>query len=430
MFSPFFSLGLGSLLAMLALLGTVVGTQTDTIPTSRQGLWEGNCLYPLSAGDIRPGVVGGRQRQVITLIRTGANATWGPFTFVDPTGTSRSVTLTVPGSTTAGDASSAKTQLGQLSYVTKYWHVTVGDGTTYTTSTTVLTAKNADQYATSVADTDGNLTSAEATAPSTGTNLQAGRLVIDNGIGSAAGTNGAYLGIYLQSSTLTAQVVAYDFSGVVAADTVETTIIIPAYADESGIAPSISVTTPFHTSQAVTLAEHVVSLNAQLDQVFGAGQSVVAALATAKFSLTAEIAGLAFHSIITVGGGRTGTAVIDASTSLPATGLGVGNRTYDHLMRLFGVIERGGAKESSVGAGDAVFEPGRAFLAIRRNEGVILKNADTVAQGQRGWLSMGSTTLGQVYNAASTTTRLPLPLSRFRWVKDLANGTAVASISL
>lgn len=414
------------LLSMLALgLGSVLGTQTSSVPTSRQGLFEGNALYPLTPGDYRPGIVGGRQRQVITLLRTGANATYGPITWVDPEGTSRSISLTVAGSTTAGDTSSAATQLGQLSHVTKYWHVT------YASSTVTLTAKNADQYATSVADTDGNLTSAEATAPSTGTNLQVGRLVIENGIGSTAGTNGDYLGIYLQAATLTAQIVAYDFASIAAEDVIETTIEIPGYGDMNGVSPIISVGTPFKTDQATTLARHVVAVNAQLDQVFGAGQSVVAALATAKFTLTAEIAGLAFNSIITVGGGRTGTATIDAGTSLPATGIGVGNRTYDHLTRLFGVVERGsGAKESTVGAGDAVYEPGRAFAAIRRNEAVCLKNADTVTQGQRGWLSMGSTTLGQVYNAASTTTRLPLPLSMFRWVKDLANGTALGFIRL
>lgn len=420
------------LLALGALgFGSVLGVHTASIPTSRAALWEGNTVYPLAPSDVRAAVVGGRQRQVVTMIRTGANATFGPVTFVDPDGVSRSVTLTVPGLTTAGDASSAKTQLGQLSYITKYWHVTVGDGTTYTTSTVVLTAKTAEVYGASFADTDGNLTTAEATAPSTGTNLQVGRLVIENGMGGGAGTTWNMIGIYLQASTLTAQVVAYDFSGVTTGDVVETTILIPGYGDESGTPPSISVSTPYVTSQAQTLANHVAAVNAQLDQVFGAGQSVVCALATAKLSLTAEIAGLAFHGIVTVGGGRTGTATIDAAASLPATGLGVGNRTYDHLARLLGVVERGsGAKESTVGAGDCVYEPGRAFNAIRRSGGVVLLNSDGVTIGQRGWLSMGSTTLGRAYNAASTTTCLPLPLSIFQWQRDLANGTALARISL
>lgn len=406
-------------------VGSVLGVHTESIPTSRQALFEGNSIYPLSPSDYRPAIVGSRARHVVTLTRTGDNATYGPVTFTDPNGTARSVTLTVTTGSTTANSSSAATQLGQLSYITKWYHVT-SSGAVVT-----LTAKSADVSSTSWADTDGNLTTAEATPSSAGTNLQAGRLVIEGAMLSGAGVGFDYSAGYALSNSFTAQVVAYDFSGVAAEDVIETTIEIPGYGDENGVSPIISVGTPFKTDQATTLARHVVAVNAQLDQVFGAGQSVVCALSTAKLTLTSEIAGLAFHAIITVGGGRTGTATIDASTSLPSTGLGVGNRTYDHLTRLLGVVERSsGAKESSVGAGDAVYEPGRSFNAIRHSEGVVMKNSDTVTVGQRGWFSISSSTYGQVFNAGSTTTRLPLPLSKFNWVKDLANGTAVARINL
>jgi len=406
-------------------VGSVLGVHTESIPTSRQALFEGNSIYPLSPSDYRPAIVGSRARHVVTLTRTGDNPTYGPVTFTDPNGTARSVTLTVTTGSTTANSSSAATQLGQLSYITKWYHVT-SSGAVVT-----LTGKSADVSSTSWADTDGNLTTAEATASSAGTNLQAGRLVIEGGTLSGAGVGFDYSAGYALSGSFTAQVVAYDFSGVTTGDVVETTIMIPGYADENGTPPSISVSTPYVTSQAQTLDNHVAALNAQLDQVFGAGQSVVAARSTAKLTLTAEITGLAFHAIVTMGGGRTGTATIDASTSLPSTGLGVGNRTYDHLTRLLGVIKRtSGAKESTVGAGDAVYEPGRSINAIRHSEGIVLANSDTVTMGQRGWLSISSATYGKVFNAGSTTTRLPLPLSKFNWVKDLANGTAIGRISL
>lgn len=414
-----------STVGVTALLGSVLGVHTEAIPTSRQALFEGSSIYPLTAADYRPAIVGSRARHVITLTRTGDNATYGPVTFTDPGGTPRTISLTVPTGSTSANSSSAATQIGQLSYVTKWYHVTVSG------AVVTLTAKSADVSGTSWADTDSNLTTAEATPSSAGTNLQVGRLVIENGMLSGAGVGLDYSAGYALAGSFAAQIVAYDFASIASGDVIETTVSIPAYAGETGQSPMISVSTPYVTSQAQTLANHVAAVNAQLDQVFGAGQSVVCALDTAKLSLTAEITGLAFHAIITVGGGRTGTATIDASTSLPATGIGVGNRTYDHLARLLGVVERGsGAKESTVGAGDCVYEPGRSFNAICHSEGVVLKNSDTVSVGQRGWLSIASATYGQVFNAASTTTRLPLPLSVFRWLKDLANGTAVARISL
>lgn len=419
------SFSLLSLLLGAIGLGTVVGVHTTSMSQDRSGIFEGNSLYPLAPSDYRPAIVSGRTQHVVTLTRTGDNATYGPITFVDPEGTSRSVTLTVTTGSTTANSASAALQLGRLSYITSYYHVTTSG------AVVTLRAKVATVAGTSFADTDGNLTTAESTADAAGTNLQVGRLVIDNGMGGNQGTQTSWLGQYALSGTFTAQVVAYDFSGVTTGDVVETTISIPGYADENGTPATISVSTPYVTSQAQTLDNHIAALNAQLDQIYGAGQSVVAARSTAKFTLTSEITGLAFHAIVTVGGGRTGTATIDASTSAPSTGIGVGNRTYDHLTRLLGVVERGsGAKESSVGAGDCVYEPGRAFLAIRQSEGVCMKNADGVTLGQRGWLSISSATYGQVFNAASTTTRLPLPLSKFRWLKDKGNGTAIAAINL
>ena len=65
--------------------------------------------------------------------------------------------------------------------------------------------------------------------------------VIDNGMGGNQGTQTSWLGQYALSGTFTAQVVAYDFSGVTTGDVVETTISIPG---NSSLWPSTSSSTP------------------------------------------------------------------------------------------------------------------------------------------------------------------------------------------
>ena len=63
-----------------------------------------------------------------------------------------------------------------------------------------------------------------------------------------------------------------------------------------------------------------------------------------------------------------------------------------------------------MGAGDCVStSPAVRSTRSATARGVVLKNSDTVSVGQRGWLSIASATYGWVSNAASTTTRLPLP---------------------
>lgn len=175
---------------------------------------------------------------------------------------------------------------------------------------------------------------------------------------------------------------------------------------------------------SVDSATTATAIAAAINAVMPSNTVIAAATSGGALTLTAEVAGIAFKVE------QSADLVTTGSLAVAKTTGGWGDPDTDLDAALFGVVTRDGETIDSSSTSDSLpVVPPRGVAQCLRYGDIVVPNSDGVALGEAVFVSIATSSEGLFYNATAAN-RVPLPLSRFMWVKDETGGRAILRVNL
>ena len=200
-----------------------------------------------------------------------------------------------------------------------------------------------------------------------------------------------------KATLLTPQVVTLDYT-YGAGDILDIIVV-----DKHSGAPIATFSYVLATDKGTSSAAIVVALNALMPA------SSVIASGTSTIILTAEVAGFEFDA--SIGG--------DDATLAGSVTYTTGPTVATSVLRAFaGVTLFNSAIEAATITATTASYPGGGVMAVLGEGAIWVANAETIVQGGKVYIDVGSTNFGKFYTADSAATRLELPNAMARWERS------------
>lgn len=183
---------------------------------------------------------------------------------------------------------------------------------------------------------------------------------------------------------------------------------------------STGVTYSGSITMATSLTASLDLLAAAINQAMPANTVIAANAGGTTLTLTAEVAGLGFHSSVGVAGApTTGRASITTSNS--------GNPLTDINKAFLGVAKYPYDEEATAKATASVVYPPNAGVRVLQDAFVCVENSDSVTDSDTVYIELNpsSDDAGKFFDSGSATR---LPLHRAAWQRALRNNTAELEI--
>jgi hypothetical protein len=289
-------------------------------------------------------------------------------------------------------------------------------------TTAACTAKNPGITGTFTATT--GITWTNTTVGSSGTDLPVGRFVLSTGLGSAAGMNGVHKCRLPAASTTqnptTKQIIVFTPTGTVGAGDQLRLVVRSRYLGRD----STTIEANYDANLTTTLAALATDANTILDLGIdagglGSGAGVVATSDATTFTLTADVKGYVFDADLHITNAASGTLTL---SSKAYTGT-IGNKVYDIVPNILGILGRGGQVRDNTS--NAPVLPPLRQGEIARKGTVWIANTQAPGFMDRVWLDPAT---GKAYNAYSSG-YIPLPADRASWTGNSQGGYAEIRIN-